>query len=249
METTAVARSMRGSIGMLAMAWLMADSTRAQAVERGLPAGNAAYAVGRLGVLGDCPVDNVVGAAFFWEPDLMRSMVAEGRATTTPARGAAVYTEICRRWGEQHLAGFDGTERLGELCERVVDAASPLGAPLFVGWRDRPRPEAGAARTFQLCQVMRELRFGRHVVAVQAAGMSPLEAILSGPAGEWNAEFFGWQRPYPDVSTLVDARAEIEDATDRLHAPDFEVLTPDERAELRVLAKAARALGEQNQNV
>ena len=245
METPAVARSMRGSIGLLAMAWLMADSTRAQAAEHGLPAGNAAYAVGRLGVLGECPVDNVVGAAYFWEPDLMRSMVIEGRAQTSPADGAAVYAEICRRWGEARLGGFDGADRLADLCERVVDRASPLVAPLFVGWRDQPRPASGAGRAFQLCQVMRELRFSRHVVAVQASGMSPLEAILSGPAGEWNAEFFGWSRPFPDVSSLADARAEIEDATDRLHAPDFEVLTPHERAELRALAKTARAYADQ----
>jgi len=247
METTAVARSMRGSIGMLAMTWLMADSTRVQVAARGLPDGNAAYAVGRLGVLGDCPVDNVVGAAYFWEPNLMRATVIEGRSQTTPSRGAAVYGEICRDWGEHHLAGFDGTERLGELCEHVVDTASPLSAPLFVGWRDQPRAADGPGRTFQLCQVMRELRFSRHVVAVHASGLSPLEAILSGPAGEWNAEFFGWVRPYPDVSSLAEARAEIENATDRLHAPDFEVLTPDERAELRALAKAARAHADQIQ--
>jgi hypothetical protein len=178
----------------------------------------------------------------------MRSMVNEGRSHAKPEEGAAVYTEICQRWGEEHLAGFDGTERLGQLCERVVESASPLGAPMFVGWRDQPRPAAGPAWTFQLCQVMRELRFSRHVVAVQASGMSPLDAILSGPAGEWNAEFFGWQRPYPDVSSLTEARAEIEDATDRIHAPDFEVLTPDERAELRSLAKAARAHAEQTQD-
>ena len=91
-----------------------------------------------------------------------------------------------------------------------------------------------------MAQIMRELRFGRHAVAVQALGMGPLEAILSGPAGEWNAEFFGWKKPYPDVSHLADARDEIESLTDKLHAPDFECLAPDERAEVRELAKAAR---------
>jgi hypothetical protein len=240
-DAVAVARSMRGSIGMLAMPWLMAESTQAQAIERGLPAGHAAYAVGRLGVLGNCPVDNVVGAAFFWEPDYLRSRVIEGRSTTDPRDGAAVYTEICQEWGAERLAGFDGVERLAELCERVVDTASPLGAPLFVGWRDQPRPADGPARAFQLCQVMRELRFSRHTVAVQAAGMSPLEAILSGPAGEWNADLFGWKRPFPDVSGSTVARELVESATDRLHAHDLEVLGPDARAELRALAKAARA--------
>ena len=201
----------------------------------------ASYAVGRLGVLGDCPVDNVVGAAYFWEPDTMRQMVRDGRAGFSPSDGAAVYARICQEWGDDKLAGMADVERLGELCQRVVENASPLGAPVFVGWRDQPLPPPGPARTFQLCQTMRELRFGRHTVAVQAAGMGPLEAILSGPAGEWNAEMFGWAKPYPDASALAAERDEIEAHTDRLHAPDFEVLTDDERAELRGLDKAARA--------
>lgn len=241
MESATAARSLRGSIGMLAMNWLLDPSTNDRASERGLPSGLAAYAVGRLGVLGACPVDNVVGAAFFWEPGLMRSLVAEGRSTTDPTVGAGVYTEICQQWGAERLAGFEGAERLSELCQRVVDTASPLGAPLFIGWRDQPLPEPGPARTFQLCQVMRELRFSRHTVAVQASGLSPLEAILAGPAGEWNAEMFGWPRPYPDVGDLAAARDEIEAMTDQLHGVDLEVLAPDERAELRALAKAARA--------
>ena len=242
MESITVARSLRGSVGMLAMAWLMADSTNEAAAAAGLPTDGGAYAVGRLGVLGDCPVDNVVAAAYFWQPDRMRAMVASGRAAVTPAEGAAVYTGICQRYGAEALAGFEGVEELGELLAQVVAAADPHGAPTFVGWRDMPLPDqAGPARTFQLAQTMRELRFGRHTVAVQAAGMGPLEAILSGPAGEWNAEFFGWPRPYPDVSGLADAREAIEEVTDRLHARDLDVLTPDQRARLRDLAKGARA--------
>ncbi len=232
---------MRGSIGMLAMAWLMSDDTRAQAAAKGMGEGMGAYAIGRLGVLGACPADNVVAAAYFWEPDTMRAMVAEGRASMAPDDGAIIYSEICQAWGDANLTGMDDVERLGELLERVVDSAAPHGAPTFVGWRALPRPAAGPAHTFLLAQTMRELRFGRHAVAVQAAGMSPLEAILSGPAGEWNAEFFGWPKPYPDISALADRREQIEATTDALHARDFDVLTDDERAELRDLAKAARA--------
>jgi len=227
---------------MLAMEWLMAPSTRVKATEAGMPDDAvAAYAVGRLGVLGDCPVDNVVGAAFFWEPKFLADKVQKGRAVMAPDEGAKVFARIAQEWGEDRLAGFEGNARLGELCERVVGAARPHGAPTFVGWRDQDLPAPGPGRTFQLCQTMRELRFGRHSVAVLAAGMGPLEAILSGPTGEWNAEFFGWPKPYPEVSDLVELRTEIESTTDRLHAADFEVLSDDERAELRDLAKAARA--------
>ena len=48
-------------------------STTEQAVEAGMPDGIAGYAVGRLGVLGDCPVDNVVAAAFFWDQTFLQS--------------------------------------------------------------------------------------------------------------------------------------------------------------------------------
>jgi hypothetical protein len=241
MDSVTVARSLRASIGMLAMEWLVAPTTHEKAEARGMPAGMASYAVGRLGVLGDCPVDNVVGAAFFWNPDLMRSMVADGRAGITPAKGATIYAQICQEWGDEKLAGFEGSPQLGAILEKVVDAASPLGAPTFVGWRDQGLPPVGPARTFQLCQTMRELRFCRHSVAVQASGLDPLEAILSGPAGDWNAELFGWPKPYPDVEDLTGQRDEVERHTDRLHAADLDILSDDERGELRDLAKAARA--------
>ncbi len=241
MDAIAVARSMRGSVGMLAMDWLMDPSTLSEAAKRGMADGTGAYAAGRLGVLGNCPVDNVVAAAYFWNPSTMREAVEQGRAAMSPAQGALIWGEICADFGAKRLAGMEGAARLGELLERVVDAAAPHGAPTFVGWRDLPRPPTGgASHAFFMAQIMRELRFGRHCVAVQALGMEPLEAILSGPAGEWNAEFFGWSKPYPDVSHLSDTREQIESLTDKLHAPDFEVLTPAERAEVRELAKAAR---------
>ena len=129
MDSQDVAKSMRGSVGMLAMHWLLAPSTTEQAVEAGMPDGIAGYAVGRLGVLGDCPVDNVVAAAFFWDPDFLAKQIVKGRAQFDPKEGAPIYAKICQKWGEDHLKGFDGIERLGELAERVVNNASPLGAP------------------------------------------------------------------------------------------------------------------------
>jgi hypothetical protein len=85
--------------------------------------------------------------------------------------------------------------------------------------------------------MLRELRMARHGVCVQAAGMSPLEAILSGPGGPANAKMFGWPEPYPDVTALAERRAAIETHTDQLCAADFAVLSADERAEFTVLVR------------
>jgi len=242
MDSLSLARSMRGSVGMLAMHWLLCSSTTEKAAAAGMPADPMhAYAIGRLGVLGDCPVDNVVGAACFWEPDFVRANVRAGRAVMAPRDGAAIYTRICQEWGAAHLAGFDGSDRLGELAERVVNAASPLGAPTFVGWRDMPLPPVGPARTFQLVQVLRELGFARFSTAVLGSDMSPLMAIMSGPTGAWNARMFGWPPPYPDGAPFAEARNAVEAVANRLHSPDFDTLTDDERDEFRTLAKAALA--------
>ena len=241
MDSVTAAKRMRGTVGMLAMHWLMATSTREKAAAEGMPADPLeAYAIGRFGVLGDCPIDNVVGAAFFWEPDYLRSKVVAGRAVMAPGDGAKIYVDICRAWGEDHLLGFEGAGRLGELIEAVVASARPHGAPTFVGWRDQPLPPEGPGRTFQLAQTMRELGFARHCTAVQAAGMSPVQAIMSSPTGAWNARFFGWPEPFPDGERQADARKEIEAASNRMHAPDFEVLDDSERAELVDLAAGAR---------
>ena len=240
MDSLSAAKSMRGSVGLLAMHWLMCQSTKDKAREAGMPDDNAGYAVGRFGVLGDCPVDNVVGAAFFWEPDYFRAQVNAGRSTMAPAEGGAIFARICQEWGAEQLDQFEGSDRLGELADKIVQAASPIGAPTFVGWRDQQLPADGPGRTFQLVQTMRELGFARHCTAVHAAGMRPVDAIMSGPTGAWNAKFFGWPEPYPDGEPLRDARKEIEAASNRLHAADFEILSDDEREEFVTLAKAAR---------
>lgn len=170
----------------------------------------------------------------------MRAKIHAGRAVMAPRDGATIYASICQEWGADHLTGFEGAERLGELAEAVVSSARPHGAPSFVGWRDQPLPDPGPARTFQLVQTMRELGFSRHCTAVQAAGMTPVQAIMSSPTGAWNARFFGWPEPFPDGEPFADARKTIEAASNRVHAPDFEVLDDGEREELVELATTAR---------
>lgn len=241
MDSVTAAKLMRGSIGMLGMHWLMSPSTNTKAQAAGMPEGLAAYAIGRLGVMGDCPPDEVIDAAYFLADDYLRGHIEAGRAVMSPAEGAAIYARICQEWGEDHLDGYEGNARLCELAERIVANASPEGAALFVGWRDQPLPESLPARTMQLVQTMRELGFARHRAAVEASDMSPLDAIMSGPTGAWNARFFGWAEPYPDGEPMGDARKAIEVESNRRHAADFEVLTDEEREEFVTLARGAGA--------
>ena len=158
-----------------------------------------------LRVLGNCPVDNVVAAASFGTPTTCGQWLKKVVAFD-PIEGGKVYTKICQEYGTQALADFEGNERTGELLERIVNHAAPHGAPTFVGWRDQELPDdIGPARTFQPGARMRgKLLSWPTRSGCPVPGHGPLEAILSGPAGEWNAEFFaGWPKPYPDVSNLI----------------------------------------------
>ena len=81
-------------------------------------------------------------------------------------------------------------------------------------------------------QVGREHRGGLHLAAVVAAGVDPLQAVVSGRYGTANAAFFGWPEPWPDPAVGKDAMAAVEAVTDRLVEPAYAVLAVDERAEL-----------------
>ncbi len=138
----------------------------------------------------------------------------------------------------------DRLERLVVLADTIIDAALPSCGALFAGWRqmDRPRDPAGNA-TLAL-HVLRELRGGAHLMAVQAAGLSPQGAILSftadqirgGPAG---AERFGWKAPHPEPDVAARAKAEV--MTTVICTPAFAALADNERAELVDLVLEARA--------
>ena len=99
----------------------------------------------------------------------------------------------------------------------------------------------GARRLAQLLHVLREHRGGLHLVAVVASGLTPHQAVLTGPGGPDNARFFGYQEPFEEVSHLIEVRAATEDLTDRLVAPAYDVLGHDERADLLALLQTAAA--------
>lgn len=217
-------------------AWMIHDDTaRARAEEYGYPSGRAFYFAGRGGVLGDVDPGVVIAAFGWWDPGLVRLMWGRGLAVAGPRESANRYAEACARWADDHVAGFPHADRLTELAERVVDAAEESALSLFAGWRAQPRAEGGVARMLQLVHVMREWRGSVHLVATTAAGLGPLEAILTNE-GEAQARFLGWRGDLPTCGHLADRHAKADEITNRLMAAGYErALTPAERAEFAEL--------------
>jgi hypothetical protein len=225
-------RKLAGPIGKLGGAFMFDAATFARGAELGMDPW-AFYHCGRGGVLGN-PDPSVVVAAFgFFPPALQTKAWNKGVAVLDPATTAHHYAQACVEDGRTRFA-VEGAERLADLLTRALDAADVAGLPLFAGWRAalHAGPADGPARLALALMAGREHRGGCHLVAVRAAGIAPLQAVMSGRNGAANAEFFGWPQPWPDPALAADAMAAAEATTDRLVQPAFEVLSADERAEL-----------------
>jgi hypothetical protein len=157
----------------------------------------------------------------------------------------ATYADVCRAWGRRHYTATDGIDRLAELLTRVVDAADPLGWPLYAGWRIVEVAADPPARLAQLLHVLREHRGGAFLSALRVAGLSPLEAILTDAGGPAMATFFGWPEPFPTIDVGVRARRpHAEELTDEMVGPAYAALSAGESQELlellAMLSKSAK---------
>ncbi|GAB3429079.1 SCO6745 family protein [Actinophytocola sediminis] len=221
--------------------WMLHSETVARGVAHGYDKPLPFYFAGRGGVLGDVDADVVVAAMGWWHPGMVRKMWDRGVAVAGAREAARRYFAACAAWGEDHLADFAPAARAAELTGRVVAAAEGAGLPLFAGWRAEPLAQSAPARLLQLLHVMREWRGSVHLVATTAAGLGPLEAILTNE-GEQQARFFGWRDDLPDCTHLKDRHVVAEENTDRLVAGVYErALDPAERAELVELVSQVEA--------
>lgn len=233
-------RGLAGPVGRLGGAWMFDAGTAARGTERGLGVWSW-YHCGRGGVLGDCDPAVVVAAFGFFPPALQAKAWRKGLAVLPAREAAAAYAKACTEWGERALTVPD-PGRLATLLERAMAAADAAGTPVFAGWRAllQGSDAVGAGRLALALHVAREHRGGNHLVAVVAAGIPPLQAVVSGRYGPTNAEFFGWPQPWPDPEAAREAMVEVERVTDALVEPAYAALTDDEREELVTGLRAIR---------
>lgn len=116
---------------------------------------------------------------------------------------------------------------------------------LFAGWRAQPQPDDVNARVALTMHVLRELRGGAHIIAVNASGITPLDAVLASPAppprsGPVWAEHLGWSGPFADASDARDARADAERLTSRMLVPIYGSIGDAALAEFAELVETTR---------
>lgn len=225
-------RGVAGPVGRLGGAFMFEAAGFARGAELGLGPWSW-YHCGRGGVLGNTDASVVVAAFGFFPPGLQTKAWNKGVAVMEPAEVAKEYAAYCAEYGRTRFA-VEGADRLAELLTIVMDNAPIAGLPLFAGWRHQlyAGPTDGPARLALALMAAREHRGGNHLLAVVAAGVPPLNAVVSGRYGPTNAEFFGWPKPWPDPAEYADAMKAAEATTDALVRPAFAALSEAERTEL-----------------
>ncbi len=241
MDATTCTERTETAIVSVGGGFMLDAATTARGEKFGLDFGEF-YGLGRGGVLGRVDADVVASAFVFFNPAIVRAIWESAISKREPAAAAAAYADACQAWGRDRIGGAAGLEEVAPLLDRVVASASPIGAPLFAGWRAMPLPDDAPGRVMQQLHVLRELRGGLHGAAVLAAGLSPLEALIVNSPDQ--VALFGWSEPLPDPepcrATYADARA----TTSRLVAVAFDVLSDSERDQVcDVLAGVQAAAG------
>ena len=226
-------------------AWMMAPTTAARAGELELNGPLGFWTLGRAGALGEVGPDVAAAAIGFMAPTMVRDNWAHRPAGVGEATIALEYAEAAAAFGRSTLAAISEHDlvELTTLCDKISAAAEPSVGMLFAAWRAQARPEDPAGAATVALNVLRELRGGAHLSAVQAAGIGAHGAIMAaddpvrgGPAG---AARFGWPEPHPEPD--VARRALAEDLTTMICRPAYAALDDAELERFVALVGAARA--------
>ena len=201
--------------------------------------GWAYHVSARAGALGEVRPETVAAAIGFIAPDAVTDGWEAAAKATEPVEVATWHLHELCRWGNDQIGGFPRVDRLLELSRRVVSAVDSAGLPLFAAWRAMPVPDGSpGAMAAVMLHLLHEHRQGVHLVAVRAAGLTPLEAIIAGPEGETGAVAFGWQPPYPSKGPIVRRLMWAESVADAVAGQAYAELDRAERIELSGLLES-----------
>ncbi|MFF8442061.1 hypothetical protein ACF07U_14395 [Streptomyces californicus] len=228
---------------------------------------SAAYFATRAAAFGPVGAGAVTATFHNFNPELVARHVPAVWETASPdtvlgARLRAADTTLRRLLGEEAVAS-DAMAEAARLALRATEACTPHARPLYAAHADLPVPEEPHLAFWHAATLLREHRGDAHLAALLAAGLDPLESLVShtatgkGMAIRWILSSRGWRRADWEAAcerlrerglleageqpVLTEAgtalRAEIEEATDRMDVAPYAHLGADGVERLTELAR------------
>jgi hypothetical protein len=239
--TPQLARAAWGSLETVHVVGFFAPEVQAAYDGFGVPATRAGYFAARASALG--PVDPAVVVATFYvfSPDLVARAVPAVWAVAPPAEWAAARRDAVAAALHRVLGEPDVAEAVG-LAREACAALSAAGRPLYAAWSGADWPDDPLLQLWHAGLLLREHRGGGHVSALMAAGLDPVEALVTGGLASDSTDFVRTTRGWTDEEwaagvercrsrELVDdggltaagraLRQEVEAATDVLALPGW----------------------------
>lgn len=173
---------------------------------------------GRVGAAGGVDAAKA-GRMLGWYPPRIVEFAWRRSKRLSATTAATEYAGVCAEWGREHLAGVDDAEPVAAQVETVVDAADLDDLPLAAGWRAWPRPTAPAARLAHSLMLLRELRHGLHLAALQANELDLPVALLGSENDADRLRRLGW--PEPDIGAARRTAEAIDDLAERFEAVEY----------------------------
>ncbi|KOV85055.1 hypothetical protein [Nocardia sp. NRRL S-836] len=225
-----------------------ADSRYAQAgLDR--PGG---YFASRAAALGPVPAEVVIATFYNFSPELVKACIPAAWEKVTPAQMIELRMAAADEALRPVLPG-DLTE-ITELARRAAERSKEMafGRTLFAAHAALPWPEDTVLQLWHAQTLLREFRGDGHLAALLQEALTGIEAlVLHAASGEVPAETLrktrGWsQEQWAEAAeglqrrglvtaeqTLTEAgrelRQRVEDNTDRMNAPAYDVLSEAEQ--------------------
>jgi hypothetical protein len=247
-----LARSAHNATNVLHSLIYFAPEAEQQFTGVGLKPGQMCYFAGRAAPMGAVG-SGVVAATFYnFNPRLVGRAIPEAWELASPAavigaRFAAVDAALTRLLGPDAIAS-DDMITLAALVREASSACTPEGRPLYAAHADLDWPDAPHLVMWHALTLLREHRGDGHIAALNSAGLSGIEALVTHSAsGKGFLAAFaqasrGWSQQEWDATVselaardlLVDEcalteagralRAQIEEDTDRMAVAPWEYL-------------------------
>lgn len=225
----------------------------------------AHYFSSRSAAMGPVPHTVVTATFYNFSPGLVKRAMRDAWTTTSPAdvldaRLGAVDEVLGRAWRDFDVSTIG---EAADLAQEAAAGADPQGRPLFAGHLSLEEPAAQHLRLWHHLTLLREHRGDGHIIALQAGGFGPLDALLT--AADYSIlsltqleKLRGWREPEwtAGKSSLVArgwldedgartasgeaARRAVEDMTDDLALPPWRHLGAEGTERLHQLLQPLR---------
>jgi hypothetical protein len=261
-----LARSAHNATNVLHSLIYFAPEAEQQFTGVGLKPGQMGYFASRSAPMGAVG-GGVVAATFYnFNPRLVARAIPAAWELASPAvvidaRFAAADAALTRLLGPDVIAS-DDMITLAALVRDASSACTPEGRPLYAAHADLDWPDAPHLVMWHALTLLREHRGDGHIAALNSAGLSGIEALVthSATGNGFLAGFArasrGWSKEEWDATvtelaargllvdgcTLTEAgqalRAQVEDDTDRMAVAPWEYLGEQRTEEVIRIGKA-----------